>query len=284
MQPPIQDYALIGDCRSAALVSRSGSVDWLCWPHFDSPAIFGALLDSERGGAFAIGPTRPAQFERRYRPETNVLETTFRGAAGTVLLTDLMPVWGAGGGDRLRPEHEMLRVVECLGGEMELQSRYDPRPEFGRGCPVHRHRGTLGHRLRAGKGLLVLRADVDFGPDPRGGLAAHWRMRRGEARSSCLTYAEEDPAVLPPLGAYSRAAAEWTATLWRDWARCAAYAGPWRSAVGAQRPGPEAALLCSVGRSGGGAHHLAARASGRRPELGLPLLLAEILGAFYRPR
>jgi GH15 family glucan-1,4-alpha-glucosidase len=231
MQPPIQDYALIGDCRSAALVSRTGSVDWLCWPHFDSPAIFGALLDSERGGAFAIGPTRPTPIDRRYRPETNVLETTFRGAAGTVRLTDLMPVWGAGGGDRLRPEHEVLRVVECLGGEMELQARYDPRPEFGRGRPVHRHRGALGHGLRAGKGLLVLRTDVDFGPDPRGGLAALWRMRRGEARFFSLTYSEEDPAVLPPLGAYSRAVAEWTATLWRDWARYAAYAGPWRSAV-----------------------------------------------------
>src|SRR5438105_1077267 len=89
---PIGDYALIGDCRGAGLVSRDGSLDWLCFPRFDSPSIFGALLDTEKGGRLRIRPTEPFRAERRYVPDTNILETTFRTTAGAVALRDLMPV------------------------------------------------------------------------------------------------------------------------------------------------------------------------------------------------
>jgi GH15 family glucan-1,4-alpha-glucosidase len=92
LDPPISDYALIGDCRSGALVSRDGSLDWLCWPRFDSPALFAALLDAEHGGRFRIRPTGAFRTERRYLPETNVLHTVFRTSTGTCALRDLMPV------------------------------------------------------------------------------------------------------------------------------------------------------------------------------------------------
>src|ERR671933_73228 len=90
--PKIQDYAVIGDGRSAALVSRSGSLDWLCWPRFDSPSLFGGLLDPRIGGAWGIAPAGPARVERRYLDATNVLQTRFHTTTGSVALTDFMPV------------------------------------------------------------------------------------------------------------------------------------------------------------------------------------------------
>src|SRR4051812_28945021 len=79
---PIGDYALIGDCRGAGLVSRDGSLDWLCLPRFDSPALFAALLDADAGGRFRIRPTEPFRTERRYLPDTNIIETTFHCPGG----------------------------------------------------------------------------------------------------------------------------------------------------------------------------------------------------------
>ncbi len=119
--PPIVDYALIGDCRSAALVSRDGSLDWLCWPRFDSPAFFAALLDADHGGRFQIRPTGQYRVERRYLPDTNVLETVFHAPGGVLALRDLMPVASeeekpAG----LLPEHEVLREVQGLAGEVAV--------------------------------------------------------------------------------------------------------------------------------------------------------------------
>ena len=88
---PIGDYALLSDCRSAALVSRAGSVDWLCWPRFDSPAVFARILDPD-GGHFAIRPAGDFQASRAYVDQTMILETTFRAQAGAAVLTDAMAV------------------------------------------------------------------------------------------------------------------------------------------------------------------------------------------------
>src|SRR5947208_15430203 len=90
--PEIQDYGLIGDGRSAALVSKLGSVDWLCWPRFDSPPIFSAMLDPQRGGCWRIAPTEPARISRAYVARTNVLATRFETAAGACVVTDLMTI------------------------------------------------------------------------------------------------------------------------------------------------------------------------------------------------
>src|SRR2546430_2974993 len=90
--PPTTDYALIGDCRGAGLVSRGGSLDWLCVPRFDSPSVFAALLDPEAGGRFRIRPTGEFRATRRYLPDTNIVETTFACSGAEVVLRDLMPV------------------------------------------------------------------------------------------------------------------------------------------------------------------------------------------------
>src|SRR3970282_102891 len=88
---PISDYGVIGDMRSTALVSRDGSIDWLCWPRFDSPSIFAALLD-EQGGQWRLAPEGPGRVTRRYLERTNVLETRFETGDGVAVLTDFMPV------------------------------------------------------------------------------------------------------------------------------------------------------------------------------------------------
>ena len=96
----IEDYALIGDCRTAALVGRNGSIDWLCWPRFDSPACFAALLGTGDNGFWRISPTKPFRSRRAYRPGTLVLETEFETDGGAVTLVDFMPV-----GDRSDRRH-----------------------------------------------------------------------------------------------------------------------------------------------------------------------------------
>src|ERR1041385_6260163 len=89
--PAIRDYAIVGDTRSAALISREGSIDWLCWPRFDSRSVFARILDANRGGYFSIQPSVPFRAERRYVDATNVLETTFITSGGRARMLDLMP-------------------------------------------------------------------------------------------------------------------------------------------------------------------------------------------------
>ncbi len=91
--PRIDDYAIIGDCRSAALISRQGSLDWLCWPWFDSPSLFAAILDTEKGGFWRIAPAGEYSSTRRYLPGTNVLETEFQTKTGKLRVLDCMPVY-----------------------------------------------------------------------------------------------------------------------------------------------------------------------------------------------
>ena len=113
----IKDYGIIGDCRAAALIGRNGSLDWLCWPQFDSPAIFAGILDYERGGHWQICPVAPYRTERRYVGESNVLETTFHCPDGEAVLTDLMPVASEEyKRQTLMADHEILRQIQCLRG------------------------------------------------------------------------------------------------------------------------------------------------------------------------
>src|SRR5207248_2710550 len=148
---PIHDYALIGDCRGAGLVSRDGSLDWLCFPRYDSPSLFAALLDARAGGRLRVRPDGEFRSERRYRPDTNILETTFRTRSGRFVLRDLLPVCSeADKRAHLTPDHEVLRELEGLEGEVEVEIVYEPRPDYGRSRPVLEWRGALGLGCQAG--------------------------------------------------------------------------------------------------------------------------------------
>jgi GH15 family glucan-1,4-alpha-glucosidase len=110
--PKIQDYAIIGDGRSAVLVSRHGSIDWLSWPRFDSPPLFGAILDQRIGGTWRIAPSEKASYERSYIDGTNVLQTEFHTASGTARLTDFMPaISEEEKRQMLLPEHELVQLL-----------------------------------------------------------------------------------------------------------------------------------------------------------------------------
>lgn len=230
--PPIADYALIGDCRSAALVSRDGAIDWLCWPRFDSPSIFAALLDRKRGGCFWVRPTAPYRVERRYLPATNVIEMVFHTAAGSVALRDMLVVLSEQEKHTfLLAEHELLREIEGLSGAVELDIWYDPRPDFGRSRPPLRDRGPLGLWSTAGRAQLILRSELPLRMAPDGGAGGQARISAGDRHYLSLSYAAEAPAVMPALGAAARDRAERTARWWRGWAQHCRYAGPYRETV-----------------------------------------------------
>src|SRR3954454_3624314 len=136
---PIADYGLLSDCNTSALVARDGSIDWLCMPRFDSPALFARILDPD-AGHWTIAPVEHATVERRYLDGSLVVETTFTTETGSVRLTDAMAfAEGQRGHDlgNVAP-HELLRLVEGVHGEVELEFVLAPRPEYGLVKPLVR--------------------------------------------------------------------------------------------------------------------------------------------------
>lgn len=226
----IHDYAAIGDGRTVALVSRHGSIDWLCWPRFDSPSIFAAILD-EDGGRWSLAPTGLFSVTRRYIDDTNVLETRFDTDTGVLVVTDLMPVAAEEDKDRLLlPAHEILRVAECVAGDVEIEMRFAPRPRYG-GRPRIRDAGHFGIRVQMDAELLVLRTDLPIHVLADGETRGLTRLRAGDTIHASLTFADDGPAVVPPLGAWSRAAIARSLDWWRDWASRLNYEGPRRDMV-----------------------------------------------------
>lgn len=228
----IQDYGVIGDCRAAALVSRHGSIDWLCWPRFDSSPFFAALLDQDRdcAGYWSISPTAPAECKHAYIADSNVLESHFTTATGSATLTDLMPVTSEAYKRRsLTPDHELLRQLVCTAGEVEIMVAFRPRSGFESKPLLLRNTGW-GLRMDVGRGAYWLRSSVPLNVTQDG---AHTtiRVKHGDVLQFSFTYSEESPAVLPALGERVRAAIDRSVVWWQQWAAKARYEGPYRDAV-----------------------------------------------------
>lgn len=226
----IHDHAIIGNCRAAALVSKRGTIDWLCWPRFDSPSVFGALLD-DRAGHWSLHPTAPFVSHQRYLPGTNVLETRFEVEGGEVVVCDLMPV-ASEEEKHLVPlaEHEILRVVRCTRGEVGIETHLRARPDYGRKAPRIRDAGRLGIRIEIDQGTMILRSDFPLTvvDDEVFGSAT---LRAGETLHLSLVFASERPAILAPLGAWSQEMIERSVDWWRRWVSRLDYEGPAREAV-----------------------------------------------------
>jgi GH15 family glucan-1,4-alpha-glucosidase len=228
---PIEEHAIIGDGRSAALVDRSGAVTWLAWPRFESPAVCAAILDPLRGGYVQLAPAAGGRADRAYIDATNVLVSRFETRSGALRVVDFMALAGE---PELRrtsfPEHELLRVAECVAGEVEVELEADLRPEFGAVRRTLRADPALGVRLQRDRELFTLRATAPISLGADGVARAHARLRAGEALTVSLSYDTEAPAVLPPLGE-ADAALRRTVAAWRQVAGRIRYRGPWRDEV-----------------------------------------------------
>src|SRR6266536_1996885 len=228
----IQDYAIIGNGRSVALISKRGSLDWLCWPRFDSASIFGALVDPTIGGRWSIRPANDSQTSRRYIDQTNVLETTFSTDWAKIVLTDFMPVLSEEEKKRrLWPENEIIRQIKCEEGEVSVLIDFDPRPDYGRTTPMIKNAGNLEWRINIGTSRLSLRSDIHLAPNSNGGLSAKVTLKAGEPVAFSLTFSEEAPAVLPPLGDLVVQKLNLTIDWWREWASESNYRGPYEREV-----------------------------------------------------
>ncbi|HEV8471864.1 MAG TPA: trehalase-like domain-containing protein, partial [Methylomirabilota bacterium] len=223
---PLRDYALIGDGRTAALISKEGSVDWWCLPDLDSPSVFAAILDADRGGRWVLCPEDDAQAHRRYAPDTNLLETTYTTATGRVRVIDVMTLPGR----RLAPLRELARRVEGIDGRVAMRWRIEPRFGYGLGRTRIEARApfpvaTSGSTAIAACAWEAGRIEVDDG-----GIAGRFEARAGTRAMIALVAAHGEPLVFPARDDVE-ARIETTAAFWRDWSARLAYAGPWRDAV-----------------------------------------------------
>ena len=216
----IEDYALIGDCETAALVGRDGSIDWLCLPRFDSDGCFAKLLGSEDNGFWRLAPMKQRTVERLYQQDTLILETIFAAEGGRVCVTDFMP---------LKSDHSrIVRIVEGLEGLVEMQCELAVRFEYGKSVPWVTRLGDEAISMVAGASMLVLRADVPLrGRGMR--TVGNFTIAKGERKSFVLTYQvsyRDEPAQEDAFHLL-----EGTSRFWRDWSgRCGA-AGPYSAIV-----------------------------------------------------
>ena len=228
----IADYALLSDRHSSALVDRSGSVEWLGFPRFDSPSVFGRLLGAE-AGHWSITPSGEWTSVRRYLDRTLVLETTFATATGELVLTDLLALGGNNGGHRLGTNvpHLLIRRVACTSGSVEVNISYAPRPEYGLVVPLLAHVDG-GVTARGGAEWLVLTAPPDLQLN-RGTAQGQLTMAAGQTIHLALhrSTLEQTPAH---IWSETDLAATLDATVadWQSWSDLhQAYDGPWHDLV-----------------------------------------------------
>jgi GH15 family glucan-1,4-alpha-glucosidase len=224
---PIRDYGVIGDGRTCALVARDGAIDWLCLPNIDSPSTFARLLDAERGGAFELQPVEPFDSEQRYLEGTNILETTFRTASGTVRVTDAMTLTDRA---RISPMRELVRSVEALEGRPRLRWEVSPRFFYGR------HAVTLDRRsgrpfFSHGRDAVSLNlwdaGEPEFGD---GSVGGEFELEAGRTALLSLAAAYKEPAVLPGRDDTLHRV-ERTRRFWEEWSGRAEYDGRWPEQV-----------------------------------------------------
>jgi GH15 family glucan-1,4-alpha-glucosidase len=223
---PIADYAAIGDGRTVALVARDGSIDWCCLPDLDSPSLFAAVLDAERGGRFALAPEIPAEVQRRYLPDTNVLETTFVTGQGVVRVTDAMALPS----DELGPTRELIRRVDGVAGRVPVGWRVTPALGYAASPARLERRGGVPVALAGRDALAVCSWGAGEAQIDDESISGRFEVGESESALIALCAAHQEPLVFPPREQVEGRLRATTA-YWRRWAEQRAYRGPWRDAV-----------------------------------------------------
>src|SRR4051812_1035721 len=179
---PVRDYALIGDSHTAALVSTDGSIDWCCWPRFDSPAIFCRLLDAGKGGYTQLRPAAGFTATRSYASASNVLQTEFKTDAGRVRVTDFMPVVEREPnrrGEDIATKRQILRLVEGVSGTVEMEVSFRPTFDFAR-AETRLDACEGGAIATAGREAVTLSCHASLRSDLRGALKGRFALKEGE--------------------------------------------------------------------------------------------------------
>ncbi len=233
MYRPISDYAIIGDTQTAALISSHGSIDWLCFPYFDSPALFLRLLDDAQGGYCSVEPRQLKQISRRYLPRTAILETRFETASGVLVLTDFMPIRKRrephSTGDDVVAEHRLVRILTCAEGEGEFSITIKPTFSFAteRAEIVESARGVA---LMGSQDYLHAQAPFPL-QEQDGQIFAVARLRRGESAPLVLTHiapGQRCHCLAPEEVAEALAR---TRAYWEEWSDSCSYPGQYRDLV-----------------------------------------------------
>jgi GH15 family glucan-1,4-alpha-glucosidase len=226
---PIEDYGIIGDLHTVALVGKDGSIDFLCLPSFDSPSVFAALLDAERGGRFQIAPQLgEAARKQLYLPDTNVLLTRFLSSDGVAELSDFMPVEDGG------QAHNLVRRVKTVRGEIRFRMHCDPRFDYARATHSVERRSDrevifIG---RGGAGTLTLRLCSSVAMQLADGAAvAEFTLRADESASFVLEVVVADEPSPGRQPDYESEAFKQTVNFWRRWVARCTYRGRWRETV-----------------------------------------------------
>ena len=206
MSHPIEDYALLGDGETTALLNRDGSIDWLCWPRFDDDACFAALLGTKESGHWSVAPTQPVtQRSRRYQVDTLVMETELSTAAGAVRVTDFMPM--------RKGASSVVRIVDGLHGTVRMRSLLRLRFDYGALPPWSEASGD-DVVAKVGPDLVVLRAPVELAIDAHA-ISAVFDVSQGDRRAFVLSYDASHEA--PPPAIDAEAALADTQAFWRGW-------------------------------------------------------------------
>jgi GH15 family glucan-1,4-alpha-glucosidase len=209
MSLKIEDYAMIGDCQTAALVGRDGSIDWLCWPRFDSASVFARIIGDEENGRWLITPCDPkATVSRSYRKNTLILESLYETADGAAVVIDFMT-------DR-RPDCDLGRIVRGLRGTVRFKTELVIRPNYGTAIPWVRHDAAGDLSAVVGPDAFILRSRLELEPDGRR-HRAEFAVHAGESEDFVLSYhlSYQDA----PLPANAHKLLTHTATRWREWTK-----------------------------------------------------------------